>query len=84
MSSLRALYFEAGSGSGGSSASLYRLIKVLRQNGVTPIVVARQNGPNIDKIRGLGIQVFLLPRFWKGKVFIVPRLLTEMVFLGSI
>ncbi len=89
MHSLRVLYFEAGSGSGGSSASLYRLIKVLRRNGIIPIVAARQNGPNIDKIRALGVRTVLLPTFFErmpqggpiGKVVVAMRLLAEVIFL---
>ena len=76
----RVLYFEAGSGRGGSSASLYRLVKVLRGNGITPLLAAKQEGPNIEKIRALGIRTFLVPTF-KGKW---RRLLSEILFLRSL
>jgi len=47
-------------------------------------VIARQDGPNIERIRSLGIRTALLPRLWKAKLFFIPRLLIETLFLGFI
>ncbi|MBI4436485.1 MAG: glycosyltransferase [Candidatus Omnitrophica bacterium] len=85
MSALHVLYIEAGSGSGGSSASLYRLAKVLQHHGVTPTVAVRKTGPNVEKLRELGVSIFTIPKFFgRGKLFIIPRLFAEILFLTAL
>ena len=54
------LYYETGSGYGGSTTSLYQLLKAIDRARYRPIVVASSDGSTVEKIRGLGILVHVL------------------------
>lgn len=54
---LRVLYVEAGSGSGGSSASLVRLLDQLAPTRVTPVVLVHQHGTFTQELARRGIAV---------------------------
>lgn len=53
------LFIESGSGYGGSSQSLFLLIKYLRLSKVAPIILYKNKGPNIQKISALNYDLKL-------------------------
>lgn len=53
------LYIESGSGFGGSSVCLYNFLRHLDKDRFRPLVVAYANGPNIEKIKELGIKTLI-------------------------
>ncbi|MFH1858087.1 MAG: glycosyltransferase family 4 protein [Candidatus Omnitrophota bacterium] len=57
----RILYLDAGSGSGGSSVSLVRLLKVLDRNRWTPVVITHRVGNMTEEMLTNGIPVFPIP-----------------------
>jgi len=55
------VYLDAGSGSGGSSVSLARLLKVLDRGQWDCTVIAHQTGSMTDEILSLNVPVFTIP-----------------------
>jgi len=60
---VRILFLDKEGGYGGSSRSLYFLIKNLDRSRVVPIVVLRERGPAMEFYRELGIRTILLEGF---------------------
>lgn len=54
------LFFDAGTGFGGSSTSLLRILEKLDRKRYTPYLLTIENGPNYEAIRKLGIKSFQL------------------------
>ena len=59
----RILYYESGSGFGGSAISLYRLIKHLDRESYSPYVIVHGVGPRINQIEAMDVAVTQL-RFY--------------------
>ncbi len=53
----RIVYVEAGSGTGGSAKSLYRLLTHLNRRRWQPIVIMHETAPIVSRIREMGIEV---------------------------
>jgi glycosyltransferase involved in cell wall biosynthesis len=56
------LYAESGSGYGGSSVSLSRLLNALDRRKYNPVVAALGIGPPIKRLMALGIKTTVIPR----------------------
>lgn len=57
------LYYESGSGFGGSAVSLYRLIKYLDRKRIQPFVLVHGIGPRIEQIKNMGVNVYVLRNY---------------------
>lgn len=56
---LKVLYVESGSGYGGSAESLYQLLKAVRNNRVKAYAFLYFDSPIVQKIRDLGVPVWI-------------------------
>ncbi|MCM8773780.1 MAG: glycosyltransferase [Candidatus Omnitrophica bacterium] len=54
------LFFEPSSGFGGSGNSLFNLLNYLDKNKFKPVVVTFNEGPQVERIRNLGIEIIKL------------------------
>lgn len=59
----KVLYYESGSGFGGSAVSLYRLIKYLDKQTFQPFVLVHGIGPRIEEIKKMGVDVHRLRQY---------------------
>lgn len=57
------LYYETGSGYGGSAVSLYRLVKCLRTESIQPFVLVHGIGPKIRQLQEIGVTVRVLRHY---------------------
>lgn len=73
------LYFETGSGFGGSSQSLLQLLTVLDRREFRPVVAAYHEGGAIQKIKSLGIPVYLVGGFAERSVGYIKLLVRWIV-----
>ena len=55
------LYVESGSGYGGSAQGLYQFLTTLDRSRFRPVVIAYGEGSAIQKIRELGVSVYVVP-----------------------
>lgn len=62
---IRVLYYESGSGFGGSAVSAYRLVKYLKGKGIELIVLVCGIGPGTRDIENLGVEVRVLRKHFQ-------------------
>lgn len=77
------LYLEGGTGFGGSSNSLYRLLKNLDKTKFNPIVISFGKGPNIENIRDLGIEIIIKKPRDSDKFKLLPRIFAFGFFYST-
>jgi glycosyltransferase involved in cell wall biosynthesis len=63
------LFIESGSGIGGSSTCLFNILNHLNKDKFNPWVISYHDGPDIQNIKQLGINVTILGKGAKHKVF---------------
>jgi len=78
---LKVLCLDIEGGHGGSSRSLYYLLKHLDRTAVAPSVLCRRAGPIQDRYRDIGIPVALMPEMPKASA--LPRLSRNLIQLAG-
>ena len=80
-SKVRVLYLDKEGGFGGSSRSLYFLIKNLERESTEAQVVLRERGPALERYQELGVRTFLLGRLPVYKPSLRNNLWILLLFL---
>ncbi len=82
--SVKIVYLINGLGSGGAEMMLYRLLKELDRDTFSPKVIAllKFSGPLEDKIKDLGIEVYIIGLRSKYDLTALPRLYSLLKRLG--
>lgn len=83
-SRLRVLYLDKEGGFGGSSRSLYFLIKNLDRKRTEAQVVLRERGPALERYKELGVKTFLLERAPVYKPSLRNNLWVLFVFMSRL